>query len=151
MSAAQAQKGHDSIHSHLSEGWPSVWKQEENRNPKWLNEMERMVSTLLAHKYVMVKAKLHKLKARSHKSQMVTRVQIFATPWTVAHQAPLFMGFSRQEYCWHKRDWTASPHILRFEVLAGLVSVSTSGWPSWVSLLTFLLPQLAWLYFTKEP
>ena len=21
-----------------------------------------------------------------------------ATPWTVAHQAPLFMGFSRQEY-----------------------------------------------------
>ena len=23
----------------------------------------------------------------------------FATPWTVAHQAPLSMGFSRQEYC----------------------------------------------------
>ena len=22
----------------------------------------------------------------------------FVTPWTVAHQAPLFMGFSRQEY-----------------------------------------------------
>ena len=22
----------------------------------------------------------------------------FATPWTVAHQAPLFMGFPRQEY-----------------------------------------------------
>ena len=27
-----------------------------------------------------------------------SRVQFFATPWTVAHQAPLFMGFSRQEY-----------------------------------------------------
>ena len=26
------------------------------------------------------------------------RVQLFVTPWTVAHQAPLFMGFSRQEY-----------------------------------------------------
>ena len=26
------------------------------------------------------------------------RVQLFATPWTVAHQAPLSMGFSRQEY-----------------------------------------------------
>ena len=26
------------------------------------------------------------------------RVQLFATPWTVAHQAPLFMGFPRQEY-----------------------------------------------------
>ena len=27
-----------------------------------------------------------------------THVQLFATPWTVAHQAPLSMGFSRQEY-----------------------------------------------------
>ena len=26
------------------------------------------------------------------------RVQLVVTPWTVAHQAPLFMGFSRQEY-----------------------------------------------------
>ena len=26
-------------------------------------------------------------------------VQPFATPWTVAHQAPLPMGFSQQEYC----------------------------------------------------
>ena len=25
-------------------------------------------------------------------------VQLFATPWGVAHQAPLSMGFSRQEY-----------------------------------------------------
>ena len=25
-------------------------------------------------------------------------VQFFATLWTVAHQAPLFMGFSRKEY-----------------------------------------------------
>ena len=27
-----------------------------------------------------------------------SRVQLFANPWTVAHQAPLSMGFSRQEY-----------------------------------------------------
>ena len=27
-----------------------------------------------------------------------SHVQLFATPWTVAHQAPLFMGFSRHEY-----------------------------------------------------
>ena len=25
-------------------------------------------------------------------------VRLFATPWTVARQAPLSMGFSRQEY-----------------------------------------------------
>ena len=29
---------------------------------------------------------------------VLTHIQIFASPWTVAHQAPLSMGFSRQEY-----------------------------------------------------
>ena len=28
-----------------------------------------------------------------------SRVRLFVTPWTVAHQAPLSVGFSRQE-CW---------------------------------------------------
>ena len=29
---------------------------------------------------------------------MLSRVRLFATPWTVAFQAPLSMEFSRQEY-----------------------------------------------------
>ena len=33
----------------------------------------------------------------------LSRVQLFATPWTVAHQPPLSMGFSRQE------SWSGSP------------------------------------------
>ena len=28
----------------------------------------------------------------------LSRVRLLATPWTAAHQAPLSMGFSRQEY-----------------------------------------------------
>ena len=28
----------------------------------------------------------------------LSHVQLFATPWTIAHQAPPSMGFSRQEY-----------------------------------------------------
>ena len=28
----------------------------------------------------------------------LSHIQLFATPWTVAHQAPLSMGFLRQEY-----------------------------------------------------
>ena len=31
-------------------------------------------------------------------AKLLNHVQLFATPWTVAHQAPLSMGFSRQEY-----------------------------------------------------
>ena len=34
---------------------------------------------------------------------LFSRVRLFATLWTVAHQAPLSMGFSRQEY------WSALP------------------------------------------
>ena len=30
--------------------------------------------------------------------KQLSRVQLFATPWTVAHQVPPFMEFSRQEY-----------------------------------------------------
>ena len=33
------------------------------------------------------------------KVKSLSRVRLFATPWTVAYQAPLSMGFSRQE-CW---------------------------------------------------
>ena len=31
-------------------------------------------------------------------AQSLSRVQLFSTTWTVAHQAPLSMGFSRQGY-----------------------------------------------------
>ena len=33
------------------------------------------------------------------KVKLLSRVSLFATPWTVAYQAPPSMGFSRQE-CW---------------------------------------------------
>ena len=29
---------------------------------------------------------------------ILSRIQLFASPWTIAFQAPLSMGFSRQEY-----------------------------------------------------
>ena len=32
------------------------------------------------------------------KVKSLSRVRLFATPWTIAHQAPPSMGFSRQEY-----------------------------------------------------
>ena len=34
-------------------------------------------------------------------AQSVSRFRLFATPWTIAHQVPLSMGFSRQEY-WYR-------------------------------------------------
>ena len=37
------------------------------------------------------------------KVKLLNRVRLFETPWTVAHQAPPSMGFSRQEY------WSREP------------------------------------------
>ena len=39
----------------------------------------------------------------------LSRVRLFATPWTVAYQAPPSMGFSRQEY------WSGLPFVLTYE------------------------------------
>ena len=35
----------------------------------------------------------------SVKVKSLSRVRLYVIPWTVAYQAPLSMGFSRQEYC----------------------------------------------------
>ena len=45
-----------------------------------------MFQTRFMDKYCKVKVKL------------ISYVQLFVTPWNVSYQAPLSMGFSRQEY-----------------------------------------------------
>ena len=60
-------------------------------------------------------------------AQLFSHVWFFVTPWTVAWQAPLFMGFSRQEYwsglpCpppWDLHDPGIEPASLASPVLAG--------------------------------
>src|SRR5574340_70981 len=37
-------------------------------------------------------------KMQKQESKLLSCVQLFATPWTVAYQVPPSMGFSRQEY-----------------------------------------------------
>ena len=41
----------------------------------------------------------HASKDMKVKLKLLRPVRLFATPWTVAYQAPLSMGFSRPE-CW---------------------------------------------------
>jgi len=42
---------------------------------------------------------VRKIPWRKVKVKSLSHVRLFATPWTVAYQVPLSMGFSRQE-CW---------------------------------------------------
>ena len=63
--------------------------------------------------------------------QLLSRVQFFETAWTVAHQAPLSMGFSRQEY------WSGLP----FPTPGDLPDPGIKP----------MFPALAGRFFTKEP
>ena len=44
------------------------------------------------------------------KVKSLSRVRLFVTPWTVAHQAPPSMGFSRQEY-WSGLPFPSPGHL----------------------------------------
>ena len=43
-------------------------------------------------------AKHHMSLKKEKKVKLLSHIRLFATPWTVAYQAPPSMGFSRQEY-----------------------------------------------------
>ena len=70
---------------------------------------------------------------------VLSSVRLCATPWTVAHQVPLFMGFSRQEY-WtglaylspgYFPDSGIEPASLTSPALAGVIfTASAPGKPS---------------------
>ena len=65
-----------------------------------------------------------------------SHVCLFATPWTVAHQAPLSKGFSRQEYwswllCPPPGDLPnpgTEPESLMSPALAGVFFISSATW-----------------------
>ena len=55
---------------------------------------------------------------------LLSRVQLFATPWTVARQAPLSMGCSRQEY------WSGLPLPFVAVQLLNHVQLYATPWTS---------------------
>ena len=69
-------------------------------------------------------------------------VGLFATLWTLAHQAPLSMGFSRQEY-WSGLQWPSpgdlpnpgiEPMFLMSPALAGRFFTTSATWDAIVQL-----------------
>ena len=60
------------------------------------------------------------LQCRKVKVKSLSRVRLLATPWTAAHQAPLSMGFSRQE------SWSGVPLPSPYWVSAHPLSLHSS-------------------------
>ena len=77
-------------------------------------------------------------------AQSLSHVQLFATPWNAASQAPLSMGFSRQKYwsefpCPPPRDLPnpeTEPASLMFFALAGGFFATSATWKAHVSSMT---------------
>ena len=65
---------------------------------------------------------------------VLSHVWLFATPWTVAHQVPLFMQFSRQEY------WSKLPFSTPEDLPAPGIELASPASPA-----------LAGEFFTTEP
>ena len=82
-----------------------------------------------------------------HVCQVASVVSNFATLWTVTHQAPLSMGFSRQEYC----SGLSSPPLgdLPSPGIQPTSLVSYTGrwilyrYATWEALLWHILPHMA--------
>ena len=52
---------------------------------------------------------------------LLSCVRLFATPWTIAHQAPLSMGVSRQEY------WSGLPFLPPGDLPESPASLALAG------------------------
>ena len=74
------------------------------------------------------------LKSACLCAQLLSYVQLFVTPWTIAHQATLSMKFSRQEY-WNGLPFLSSGDLPK----QGIESIS------------LLFPALAGGLFTTVP
>ena len=74
---------------------------------------------------------------------MLSHVRLFAAPRTVAHQAPLLMKFSRQEYwsgvpfptLWDLPDLGREPVSLAFSALADRFFTTSTIWETQQSVL----------------
>ena len=89
--------------------WPQL---QENGNLSWVTDLRGDILVRRASKNVMAKVMLPSTSIHSFphsfphlhirsaclRARLLSHARLFATAWTVACQAPLSMGFSKQEY-----------------------------------------------------
>ena len=68
-------------------------------------------------------------EAKPSEVKLLNRVQLFATPWTVAYQAPQSMEFSRQEY-WSGLPFPSPGDLPDPEIKPGSPALQADALPS---------------------
>ena len=76
--------------------------------------------------------------------KLLSRVQLLATPWTAAYQAPPSMGFSKQEY------WSGVPLPSLGKRLVRLFKELTAQVRRWTDLILLLIVKLTHLVCSGE-
>ena len=77
-------------------------------------------------------------------AQLLSCVRHFVSPWTVAHQAPLSMGFPRQEY-WSRLLFPLPEDLLDAGIWTHISCISCMGklilyhWATWETSFLYLL------------
>ena len=77
--------------------------------------------------------------------QLLSCVQLFATPQTVAYQAPLSMGFSRQE-CWSGLPFPSPGDLLNLGLKPGSPALQTDALPSEPQLVSIFFSTFSTIY-----
>ena len=110
---------------------------EDARRPKYGDKHRLGIVLCQQHKWSEVKS--------------LSRVQLFATPWTVAYQAPPSMGFSRQEY-WNGLPFPSPGQQHRTTLRTQLTTQAPMNYlATWKRLLTHPLwwpGKSCWFYRT---
>ena len=83
--------------------------------------MQKMNQRFQLHQHFQSKVKV--------KVKSLSRVRLFATPWTVAYQAPLSMGFSRQ-WSWSGLPFPSPGDFPNPEIKPGSPTLQTDALPS---------------------
>ena len=93
--------------------WRIPWTEEPVGYTPWVTESD-MTKPLSVHMCLAVRAKgsnTCSLFTPRVPTQPLSRVRLFATPQTIARQAPLSMGFPRREY-WDVLPFPSNLHLL---------------------------------------
>ena len=96
----------------------------KRRDVKDKGEKERYIHQNAEFQRIARRDKKVKVKSLSH-------VQLFATPWTIAYQAPPSMGFSKQE-CWSGLPFPSPGDILDPGIEPGSPALQADALPSQV-------------------
>ena len=81
--------------------------------------------------------------------KVLSHVWLFKTPWTVAHQAPLSMGFPRQEY-WTGLSFPSSGHLPNPGVKSGSLGSVALASRFFLTSATWETPAYSWVWLSDH-